>query len=155
MCSAGTPSGFGWWVSAPVVPTLGRSSGKRWTPGRRPSRWPSRQPWTACGKPAPSWAAAGGNRSSLPGAPSEVRRLVLTASGGPFRGRDREQLVAVTPDQALAHRTWSMGPVVTVNSATLINKGLELIEAHLLFDVPVADIAVVVHPQSVVHSMVE
>ena len=89
------------------------------------------------------------------GAPSEVRRLVLTASGGPFRGRDREQLVAVTPDQALAHPTWSMGPVVTVNSATLINKGLELIEAHLLFDVPVADIAVVVHPQSMVHSMVE
>ena len=89
------------------------------------------------------------------GAPSEVRRLVLTASGGPFRGRSREQLVAVTPDQALAHPTWSMGPVVTINSATLINKGLELIEAHLLFDVPVANIAVVVHPQSTVHSMVE
>ncbi len=85
----------------------------------------------------------------------EVRRLVLTASGGPFRGRSRDDVKAVTAEQALAHPTWSMGPVVTVNSATLVNKGLELIEAHLLFDVPVADIAVVVHPQSVVHSMVE
>jgi 1-deoxy-D-xylulose-5-phosphate reductoisomerase len=84
-----------------------------------------------------------------------VRRLVLTASGGPFRGRGRDELKAVTPEQALAHPTWSMGPVVTINSATLMNKGLELIEAHLLFAVPVADIAVVVHPQSVVHSMVE
>ncbi|MET0432882.1 MAG: 1-deoxy-D-xylulose-5-phosphate reductoisomerase [Cellulomonas sp.] len=86
---------------------------------------------------------------------SEVRRLVLTASGGPFRGRTRAELADVTPEQALAHPTWSMGPVVTINSATLVNKGLELIEAHLLFDVPVADIQVVVHPQSVVHSMVE
>jgi 1-deoxy-D-xylulose-5-phosphate reductoisomerase len=86
---------------------------------------------------------------------SEVRRLVLTASGGPFRGRSRTELADVTPEQALAHPTWSMGPVVTINSATLVNKGLELIEAHLLFDVPVADIQVVVHPQSVVHSMVE
>lgn len=86
---------------------------------------------------------------------AEVRRLVLTASGGPFRGRTRAELADVTPEQALAHPTWSMGPVVTVNSATLVNKGLELIEAHLLFDVPVADIQVVVHPQSVVHSMVE
>lgn len=85
----------------------------------------------------------------------EVRRLVLTASGGPFRGRTRDEVKAVTAEQALAHPTWSMGPVVTVNSATLMNKGLELIEAHLLFDVPVADITVVVHPQSVVHSMVE
>ncbi len=89
------------------------------------------------------------------GARAEVRRLVLTASGGPFRGRSREELAAVTPEQALAHPTWSMGPVVTINSATLMNKGLELIEAHLLFDVPVDRIAVVVHPQSVVHSMVE
>lgn len=89
------------------------------------------------------------------GRPAQVRRLVLTASGGPFRGRSRTDLVDVTPDQALAHPTWSMGPVVTINSATLMNKGLELIEAHLLFDVPVADIAVVVHPQSVVHSLVE
>ena len=89
------------------------------------------------------------------GAPREVRRLVLTASGGPFRGWSAEQVAAATPEQALAHPTWSMGPVVTVNSASLMNKGLELIEAHLLFDVPVADITVVVHPQSVVHSMVE
>jgi 1-deoxy-D-xylulose-5-phosphate reductoisomerase len=86
---------------------------------------------------------------------AEVRRLLLTASGGPFRGRSRDELKPVTAEQALAHPTWSMGPVVTVNSATLVNKGLELIEAHLLFDVPVEDIAVVVHPQSVVHSMVE
>lgn len=89
------------------------------------------------------------------GARPEVRRLVLTASGGPFRGWSRDELKQVEPDQALAHPTWSMGPVVTINSATLMNKGLELIEAHLLFDVPVADITVVVHPQSVVHSMVE
>jgi 1-deoxy-D-xylulose-5-phosphate reductoisomerase len=85
----------------------------------------------------------------------EVRRLVLTASGGPFRGRSRDELAQVTPAQALAHPTWSMGPVITVNSATLVNKGLELIEAHLLFDVPFEWITVVIHPQSVVHSMVE
>jgi 1-deoxy-D-xylulose-5-phosphate reductoisomerase len=89
------------------------------------------------------------------GSRAEVRRLILTASGGPFRGRTRGDLADVTPAQALAHPTWSMGPVVTINSATLINKGLELIEAHLLFGVPVRDITVVVHPQSVVHSMVE
>lgn len=89
------------------------------------------------------------------GTRGEVRRLVLTASGGPFRGRSRDDVKAVTVEQALAHPTWSMGPVVTVNSASLVNKGLELIEAHLLFDVPADDIAVVVHPQSVVHSMVE
>jgi 1-deoxy-D-xylulose-5-phosphate reductoisomerase len=86
---------------------------------------------------------------------SEVRRLVLTASGGPFRGRRRAELAAVTPEQALAHPTWSMGPLVTVNSATLVNKGLEVIEAHLLFGVPLDRIDVVVHPQSIVHSMVE
>jgi len=86
---------------------------------------------------------------------SEVRRLILTASGGPFRGRSRDDIKKVTVDEALAHPTWAMGPVVTVNSASLMNKGLELIEAHLLFDVPVDDITVVVHPQSVVHSMVE
>jgi 1-deoxy-D-xylulose-5-phosphate reductoisomerase len=85
----------------------------------------------------------------------EVRRLVLTASGGPFRGRRREELHDVTPEQALAHPTWSMGPLVTINSATLVNKGLEVIEAHLLFDVPFDRIDVVVHPTSVVHSMVE
>jgi len=89
------------------------------------------------------------------GRAAEVRRLVLTASGGPFRGRRREQLAGVTPEQALAHPTWDMGPVVTINSATLVNKGLELLEAHLLFDVPIDRVIVVVHPQSVVHSMVE
>jgi 1-deoxy-D-xylulose-5-phosphate reductoisomerase len=89
------------------------------------------------------------------GAADEVRRLVLTASGGPFRGRSREELHDVTPEQALAHPTWSMGPVVTINSATLVNKGLEVIEAHLLFGIPFDAIEVVVHPSSVVHSMVE
>jgi 1-deoxy-D-xylulose-5-phosphate reductoisomerase len=85
----------------------------------------------------------------------EVAKLVLTASGGPFRGRTRADLADVTPEQALAHPTWAMGPVVTVNSATLVNKGLELIEAALLFDLPYDAIDVVVHPQSLVHSMVE
>ena len=89
------------------------------------------------------------------GTAGEVRRLVLTASGGPFRGRTRAELAEVTPEQALAHPTWSMGPLVTVNSASLVNKGLEVIEAHLLFDLPLDRIDVVVHPQSVVHSMVE
>jgi 1-deoxy-D-xylulose-5-phosphate reductoisomerase len=89
------------------------------------------------------------------GRAGEVRRLVLTASGGPFRGRARDDLVAVTPEQALAHPTWSMGPLITVNSATLVNKGLEVIEAHLLFDLPYDVIDVVVHPQSVIHSLVE
>ncbi|MBO1900779.1 1-deoxy-D-xylulose-5-phosphate reductoisomerase [Leucobacter weissii] len=89
------------------------------------------------------------------GSESEVRRLVLTASGGPFRGRSREELADVAPSEALAHPTWNMGRVVTTNSATMINKGLEVIEAHLLFDVPYADIEVVVHSQSIVHSMVE
>ncbi|WP_236968346.1 1-deoxy-D-xylulose-5-phosphate reductoisomerase [Microbacterium aurantiacum] len=89
------------------------------------------------------------------GTPAEVRRLILTASGGPFRGRDRASLETVTPAEALAHPTWDMGRVVTTNSATLVNKGLEVIEAHLLFDVDYADIDVVVHPQSIVHSMVE
>jgi 1-deoxy-D-xylulose-5-phosphate reductoisomerase len=89
------------------------------------------------------------------GTASEVRRLVLTASGGPFRDRTSEQLAQVTPAQALAHPTWNMGPVVTINSATLVNKGLEVIEAHLLFGIPFDDIEVVVHPTSVVHSMVE
>ncbi|MER7456127.1 1-deoxy-D-xylulose-5-phosphate reductoisomerase [Micromonospora sp. NPDC126480] len=89
------------------------------------------------------------------GARGEVRRLVVTASGGPFRGRRREELTRVTPEQALAHPTWNMGPVVTINSATMVNKALEVIEAHELFDVPYADITVMVHPQSVIHSMVE
>jgi 1-deoxy-D-xylulose-5-phosphate reductoisomerase len=89
------------------------------------------------------------------GSPDEVRRLVLTASGGPFRGRTREELADVTPEQAMAHPTWDMGPVITINSATLVNKGLEVIEAHLLFGIPFDRIEVVVHPTSVVHSMVE
>ena len=89
------------------------------------------------------------------GSSSEVRKLILTASGGPFRGFSKAQLAKVTPAQALAHPTWVMGQVVTTNSASLVNKGLELIEAHLLFDIPFDRIEVTVHPQSVVHSMVE
>jgi 1-deoxy-D-xylulose-5-phosphate reductoisomerase len=89
------------------------------------------------------------------GSASEIRRLVLTASGGPFRGRVRADLADVTVADALAHPTWDMGPVVTINSATLVNKGLEVIEAHELFDLSYDRIAVVVHPQSIVHSMVE
>ncbi|MFC7402885.1 1-deoxy-D-xylulose-5-phosphate reductoisomerase [Citricoccus sp. GCM10030269] len=89
------------------------------------------------------------------GTAGEVRRLVLTASGGPFRGRSRDELQRVTPAEALAHPTWTMGSVVTTNSASMVNKALEVIEAHLLFDVPLEAIDVVVHPQSVVHSMVE
>ncbi|MCW4353927.1 1-deoxy-D-xylulose-5-phosphate reductoisomerase [Hoyosella sp. YIM 151337] len=88
------------------------------------------------------------------GRASEVARLVLTASGGPFRGWKSGDLEAVTPEQAGAHPTWSMGPMNTLNSATLVNKGLELIETHLLFGVPYDQIDVVVHPQSIVHSMV-
>lgn len=87
--------------------------------------------------------------------PEDVSRLVLTASGGPFRGRSREELRDVTPEQAAAHPTWDMGPVITINSATLVNKGLEVIEAHLLFGIGFDRIDVVVHPTSVVHSMVE
>jgi len=89
------------------------------------------------------------------GTHNEVRRLVLTASGGPFRGRSRESLANVTPREALNHPTWDMGLVITTNSATLVNKGLEVIEAHLLFDIPYDQIDVTVHPQSIVHSMVE
>lgn len=89
------------------------------------------------------------------GAINDVRRLILTASGGPFRGRTHDSLRTVTPEQALAHPTWDMGPLVTINSATLVNKGLEVIEAHLLFGIPLEFIEVVVHPTSVVHSMVE
>jgi len=89
------------------------------------------------------------------GRESEVLRLVLTASGGPFRGWSRDKLEDVTPEQALAHPTWNMGPLVTINSATLVNKGLEVIEAHLLFGFGLDRIDVVVHPQSIVHSMVE
>jgi 1-deoxy-D-xylulose-5-phosphate reductoisomerase len=89
------------------------------------------------------------------GAAGEVARLVLTASGGPFLHRSRAELEQVAPEQALAHPTWNMGPVITINSATLVNKGLEVIEAHLLFGVGFDAIEVVVHRQSVVHSMVE
>jgi 1-deoxy-D-xylulose-5-phosphate reductoisomerase len=89
------------------------------------------------------------------GTAAEVDRLVLTASGGPFRGMSRDQLHDVSPQQALAHPTWNMGLMVTTNSASLVNKGLEVIEAHLLFDIPLERIDVVVHPQSVVHSMVQ
>ncbi|TQM62642.1 1-deoxy-D-xylulose-5-phosphate reductoisomerase [Humibacillus xanthopallidus] len=89
------------------------------------------------------------------GRAEEVRRLVVTASGGPFRGRSRAELADVTPDQALAHPNFSMGRVITTNSATLVNKGLEVIEAHLLFDIPFDRIDVVVHPQQMIHSMVE
>jgi 1-deoxy-D-xylulose-5-phosphate reductoisomerase len=89
------------------------------------------------------------------GSAEDVRRLVLTASGGPFRGRTRDQLAGVTPEQALVHPTWNMGPVITINSATLVNKGLEVIEAHELYRIPYRRIEVVIHPQSVLHSMVE
>jgi 1-deoxy-D-xylulose-5-phosphate reductoisomerase len=85
----------------------------------------------------------------------EVRRLILTASGGPFRGRPSASLASVTAADALKHPTWQMGPKITIDSATLMNKGLEVIEAHWLFDVPASDISVVVHPQSIVHSLVE
>jgi len=88
------------------------------------------------------------------GSPDEVAKLVLTASGGPFRGWTAAQLEGVTPEQAGAHPTWSMGPMNTLNSASLVNKGLELIETHLLFGIPYERIDVVVHPQSIVHSMV-
>lgn len=88
-------------------------------------------------------------------APAEVRRLVLTASGGPFRGWSREALETVGVEQALRHPTWRMGAKITIDSATLMNKGLELIEAHWLFGIPFERIDVIIHPQSIVHSMVE
>ena len=93
------------------------------------------------------WQCLQGNKKS------DISKLVLTASGGPFR--DREDLSSVTLDEALAHPTWAMGPVVTINSATLMNKGLEIIEAHHLFQLPYSQIEAVIHPQSIVHSMVE
>ncbi|MEV6756475.1 1-deoxy-D-xylulose-5-phosphate reductoisomerase [Streptomyces sp. NPDC051214] len=94
-------------------------------------------------------------QSLAAGTRADVRKLVVTASGGPFRGRTKADLADVRPEDALAHPTWAMGPVITVNSATLVNKGLEVIEAHLLYDIPFERIEVVVHPQSYVHSMVE
>jgi 1-deoxy-D-xylulose-5-phosphate reductoisomerase len=93
------------------------------------------------------WQCIQGNKSA------DISRLILTASGGPFR--DRDDLSSVTLDEALNHPTWSMGPVVTINSATLMNKGLEIIEAHHLFGIPYSRIDAVIHPQSIVHSMVE
>src|SRR5262249_29716864 len=84
----------------------------------------------------------------------QVHTLVLTGSGGPFRGRTRDELLSVTPDEALAHPTWRMGPKITTDSATLANKGLELIEAHFLFDIPYERIEIVIQPTSVVHSLV-
>lgn len=84
-----------------------------------------------------------------------VQKLILTASGGPFREYSSEQLRAITPSEALKHPTWSMGPKITVDSSTLMNKGLELIEAHWLFGIPIDKIDVVIHPQSIIHSMVE
>ena len=93
--------------------------------------------------------------SGAPDAPVEVARLLLTASGGPFRGRQAAQLAAVTVADALAHPTWQMGPKITIDSSTLMNKGLEVIEAHELFGVDYDRIEVVIHPQSIVHSMVE
>ena len=89
------------------------------------------------------------------GTHAEVSKLIVTASGGPFRGWKRDQMTDITPEQALNHPTWHMGPVVTINSSTLMNKGLEVIEASRLFDIPPDRIEVTVHPQSIVHSMVE
>ncbi|SDS02227.1 1-deoxy-D-xylulose-5-phosphate reductoisomerase [Microlunatus soli] len=89
------------------------------------------------------------------GRAEEVDRLIVTASGGPFRGMTRDQMADVTPEQALAHPTWNMGRVITTNSATLVNKGLEVLEAHLLYGIDLDRIDVVVHPQSMIHSMVQ
>jgi 1-deoxy-D-xylulose-5-phosphate reductoisomerase len=87
--------------------------------------------------------------------PTEVRRIVLTASGGPFRGRPRATFAAITPEEALRHPTWSMGKKISIDSATLMNKGFEVIEAHWFFGMPVGQVDVVIHPQSIVHSLVE
>lgn len=89
------------------------------------------------------------------GRATEVKRIILTASGGPFREWPLDKIASVTPDQALAHPTWNMGPKITIDSATMMNKSLEVIEARWLFDMPVEKISVVIHPQSIVHSMVE
>jgi 1-deoxy-D-xylulose-5-phosphate reductoisomerase len=86
---------------------------------------------------------------------SEIRRIILTASGGPFRETAREDFDSITPEQALKHPTWNMGPKITIDSATLFNKGLEMIEAHWLFGVEMKRVEVVIHPQSIVHSLVE
>ena len=117
----------------------------------------SRSPRSSAGAGRCSRSTASTRRStsaSRAAAPESVDSLVLTASGGPFRGRTRDELEDVTPAEALAHPTWSMGPKITVDSATLANKGLELIEAHFLFGLPYDRIEVVVHPTSVVHALV-
>jgi len=87
--------------------------------------------------------------------PTEVRRIVLTASGGPFRARPGATFAAITPEEALRHPTWSMGKKISIDSATLMNKGFEVIEAHWFFGLPVGQVDVVIHPQSIVHSLVE
>src|SRR5690606_16349771 len=89
------------------------------------------------------------------GTPREVRRVILTSSGGPFRGRSARDLVDVTAEEALRHPTWSMGPKISIDSATLMNKALEVIEARWLFDLEPEQIEVVIHPESIIHSMVE
>lgn len=91
----------------------------------------------------------------LRGEEQQITRLILTASGGPFRHLSTEELKKVTPQQALAHPTWKMGPKITIDSATLMNKGFEAIEISWLFDVPIDNIEIVIHPQSIIHSMVE
>ncbi|HET7511863.1 MAG TPA: 1-deoxy-D-xylulose-5-phosphate reductoisomerase, partial [Chthoniobacterales bacterium] len=91
----------------------------------------------------------------LDGRPAEIKRIILTASGGPFRETPREQFASITLEQALKHPTWNMGPKITIDSATLFNKGLEMIEARWLFGVEMVQVEVVIHPQSIVHSMVE
>ena len=141
---------------------------RRWRPWPRARcwRWPtrSRSSWAArWSRPRPrpdQIVPVDSEHSAIAqclrgGRAEEVRRLVVTASGGPFRGRSRESLRDVTPAEALAHPNFSMGRVITTNSATLVNKGLEVIEAHLLFDIPFDRIDVVVHPQQMIHSMVE
>ena len=125
-------------AAAPVVQPLRPGAGGRARAGRlRALRHP----------PVPAGRRRAGRR--------ELSRIVLTASGGPFRGRTAAELAGVTVDDALAHPTWRMGPKITVDSSTLMNKGLEVIEAHELFGVPYDRIEVVVHPQSIIHSMVE
>src|SRR5438067_10207911 len=105
-----------------------------------------------CLEPARPWAGRDGGVASPGG---DIRRIILTASGGPFRETPRTEFDSITPEQALKHPTWNMGPKITIDSATLFNKGLEMIEAHWLFGVEMRRVEVVIHPQSIVHSMVE
>ncbi len=138
------------WRRWPAVPGWRWPTRSRWS---RAVRWCSRRPSPARSCPStpntPRWRSA-----CAAAAADEVAKIVLTASGGPFRGWSAADLDSVTPDQAGEHPTWSMGPMNTLNSATLVNKGLELIETHLLFGIDYDRIEVVVHPQSIVHSMV-